>query len=162
MKKESFEDIISDILNNDKFNQLKYELHHGITRYDHSLRVARTTYKICNMLRIKKTNEIVRAAALHDFYTDSDLGKLKEKEKLIIHPLQASKNAIDLFNINEYQQNIIESHMFPLKGAKPNNIGSVIVTTSDKVVATYEMSRFKLALATNTMLILLFFWISKK
>ena len=44
-KNISFDDIAKDIINTEKFNELKSESHHGITRFLHVMRVSKYTYK---------------------------------------------------------------------------------------------------------------------
>ena len=75
-KKMEFEIIVEDILNNDKFKSLSRELHHGISRYEHSLRVAKYSYNVATILHMKNYKEITRAALLHDFYDDVDLNSV--------------------------------------------------------------------------------------
>ena len=41
---DEFYSIINDIITNDEFIKTKYIRHHGITRYNHSLRVAYHTF----------------------------------------------------------------------------------------------------------------------
>ena len=57
-KKMEFEIIVEDILNNDKFKSLSRELHHGISRYEHSLRVAKYSYNVATILHMKNYKEI--------------------------------------------------------------------------------------------------------
>ena len=57
---------------------------------------------------------------------------------LINHPLIAKKNAIKYFGVNEKEQNIIESHMFPISNVVPKYKEAWLVTLSDKLVATLE------------------------
>ena len=45
-KKISFSEISKDIINTNKFNELKKENHHGLTRYIHVMRVSKFTYKL--------------------------------------------------------------------------------------------------------------------
>ena len=45
--KSEFNEIVEDIINNEKFIKLDDELHHGITRYKHSYSVDKCTYKVC-------------------------------------------------------------------------------------------------------------------
>ncbi len=153
---DKFEDVVSDILKNEEFNKLKTQLHHGITRYEHSLRVAKVTYKISKRLKMKHTKEITRAALLHDFYMDDELHNETPKDRLHLHPALADANAKKHFNINDLQSNIIKSHMFPLQGDKPKYKESWLVTLVDKSVATYEMPRFKLSGAISVYILFLF------
>lgn len=154
--KIEFYNIIEDIINYYKFQKLDNELHHGITRYDHSLRVAKATYYVGKKLRIKKLNETVRAALLHDYYLDSDLQEKSSKEKLSIHPEIACHNAYKDFNITNFQQNIIRTHMFPLSKELPKYKESWLVTVMDKSVAAYEMYRFKFSLVFSVWALFIF------
>ena len=69
-----FYDIINPILQNEEFLKLKEITHHGITRFDHSMRVAYFSYKVTKLLRLDYQETAV-AALLHDFFTD----EVKEK-----------------------------------------------------------------------------------
>ena len=84
-KEVEFNSIISDILKNKEFIDLKYEIHHGISRLDHSLNVARLTYKMCKRLHVKNYKEITRAALLHDFFRTEDV----PDKCFLNHPLKA-------------------------------------------------------------------------
>ena len=44
---------------------------------------------------------------------------MSELDKLLEHPTIAKENAINYFGINEKEQNIIESHMFPISNVIP-------------------------------------------
>ena len=52
--KDEFYSLVEDITNNQKFNKLNKEIHHGISRFDHSLRVAKWTYLVAKCLHMKK------------------------------------------------------------------------------------------------------------
>ena len=147
MSKEiEFNNIVSDILKNEEFIMLKYEIHHGITRLDHSLNVAHLSYKIAKRINIKNYEEIVRASLLHDFFKNSDV----PNKRFFKHPIFALKNAKKYFKISKQQENIIIAHMFPLSPICPNNIGSWIVTFSDKVAAIKEMIMYKIPLTIGS------------
>ena len=91
-KEKEFQLIINDILNNNNFSDLQYELHHGISRYHHCLRVAKGTYVITKKMHMDY-ERATRAALLHDFFTDEDTALYDVKEKFKIHPDIALKNA---------------------------------------------------------------------
>ncbi len=154
--KEEFNSLIEDIKSNNKFNKLTKELHHGITRYDHSMRVAKWTYNICSKFNIKNKNEITRAALLHDFYVDKDLASEHSYEKLGEHPDVALQNSLKYFELDEVQQDIIKSHMFPCTNVIPKYKESWLVSAVDKTVSTYEMLRFKASLYAGIYLLFLF------
>ena len=141
-KEVEFNNIISDILKNKEFIDLKYEIHHGISRLDHSLNVARLTYKMCKRLHVKNYEEITRAALLHDFFRTEDV-----PEKCFLnHPLKAVENSKKNFEISDFQENIIAAHMFPVTKTIPKHVGSWIVSGSDKAVAIYECTKYKVPL----------------
>ena len=61
-----------------------------------------------------------------------------------MHPVIALNNARREYHLNQKEENIIVSHMYPFGDVKPNCKESWIVTGVDKSVALYECARFKL------------------
>ncbi|MDD2208504.1 MAG: HD domain-containing protein [Bacilli bacterium] len=151
----SFDVIAKEIINNDKYKKLKKESHHGLTRYDHSLRVAKKTYNIATKLNVDYISA-TRAALLHDFFTNTDFKNITGLDKGKMHPKLALANADAYFNLNKKEKDAILNHMFPLTLIPPTSIEGIIVTTADKAVALYEYSRFKLT-ATLTIWFLFLF-----
>ena len=147
-----FNNIVNDILKNEEFIELKYEAHHGMTRLDHSLSVAKKTFKMCKKYKIKSIKETTRAALLHDFFKTSEI----DGPMFLSHPKIAAINAKRVFNINEMQKNIIESHMFPATDIMPKYKESFIVSLADKMVAFKECTRYKVPLAAGTALLFFF------
>ena len=141
-KKMSFSEISKDIINTQKFKDLKKENHHGLTRYIHVMRVSKFTYKLSKFFHMDYVSA-TRAALLHDYYTSNDLENVKEFKKLNLHPIIASKNALLEFDLNEIEKNAIESHMFPMGKRIPKYKESWLLTCVDKSVATYEQLNFK-------------------
>lgn len=139
----SFDDIAKDIINTKKFNELKKESHHGITRFLHVMRVSKHTYKISKMLHMNYVSA-TRAALLHDYFTELDFNGIKGIKKGIEHPSIAYENAKKEFQINEIEKNAITSHMFPLGRVLPKYKESWVLTVVDKSVATYEYTKYKL------------------
>lgn len=139
-KQIEFNNIISDILKNQEIIDLRYEFHHGISRLDHSLNVAKLTFNICKTFNIDTIKETTRAALLHDFYRSF------EDSSFTHHPYVAAKNAKRVFNINKMQEDIIACHMFPATLKLPKYKETWIVSLSDKIVAIKECTRYKLPL----------------
>ena len=139
MQKE-FNNIIKDIVTNEEFMKLQNEVHHSTTRFNHSLRVA---YEVYNKLKDNNQNYVdaTRAALLHDFFFDDDLSS-SQNDRLNNHPLIALENAKKYFDINELQENIILSHMYPLSYCLPRFKESWIVSLMDKKVTKLEFKRF--------------------
>ena len=137
-----FDVIAKDIIEKDKFKSLKQDPHHGLTRYDHVIRVAKNTYRLSKVLKMDYVSA-TRGALLHDYFNDNDYNDIKGIKKGSIHPVIALNNARREYELNKKEENIIVSHMFPLGEVKPNCKESWLVTTVDKSVALYECTRYK-------------------
>ena len=154
---KSFESIAEEIINSEKYQALKLEDHHGLSRYDHSLRVAKNTYKLSKKMKLDYISA-TRGALLHDYFTDEDYRNTKGMKKYSMHPVIALNNAIREYELNPIEENVIVSHMYPMGKTKPNCKESWLVTGVDKGVAIYECARFKAkeALAFTCVLIINF------
>lgn len=141
-KEIEFNNIVNDILKNKNFIELKYEIHHGISRLEHSINVAKLAFLFCRKFHVKKCVEVTRAALLHDFFKSSEV----PTNSFINHPLKAAENAGEYFAINGFQKNIIESHMFPMTKVMPKYKECWIVSGADKAVAMVECARYKIPL----------------
>ena len=139
----SFDSIANEITHTNKFNELKSEKHHGITRYIHVLRVSKYTYKISKFFHLDYVSA-TRAALLHDYFTNNELINKNSLKRGILHPVAACINAQKDFKLNNIEKNAITSHMFPLCHELPKYKESWILTLVDKLVAIYEMTRYKL------------------
>lgn len=161
-KKIEYQEVVQDILDNEEFKKLYLEPHHGISRYEHVLRVSKLTFGFCKIFKVKRISEITRAALLHDFYFDKDLEEYDAYEKLSIHPYKALDNALKYYDLSDLEKDIIVKHMYPHTKKRPKYFGSYLVSICDKVAATYEMSRFKLALKFSIYLLFIYNVISIK
>ncbi len=131
-------ELVLDVLHHDKFLKLRDCVHHGTSRFEHSVRVSYYSYKITKALKLNYM-ETARGALLHDFFVKEDMPAMKQKFSLFFHPYPALKNARKYFNITELEEDIIINHMFPTLPHKiPRHTESWIVSMVDKVVATYE------------------------
>ena len=135
-KNREFNTLIQPIAENEEFLKTKDIKHHGLTRYDHSRRVAYFSYLVTKFLRLdyKETTE---AAMLHDFFTtevqyDNAIFKLRR------HPNHAVENSKKYFELSDKQVDIIKTHMFPVTFTPPKYLESWIVDIVDDVVSIYE------------------------
>ena len=133
---KEFELITHDISLNSEFMKLNDCRHHGISRLDHSYRVAYYSYKIMKFLKLNYV-EGTRAALLHDFFTD-DVSELGSINRLRKHPICALENAKKHFDISPLQEDIIVKHMFPVTIRPPKYLETVIVDVVDDVASIYE------------------------
>lgn len=133
--KDEFNELIEPYII-DEFNELKNVNHHGINRYDHSIRVAYYTYIVTKVL-FMNYEEATIAALLHDFFTDEVNNELSIF-KLRRHPKHALKNASKYFYLSDLQKDIISTHMFPVTFTPPKYLESWVVDIIDDICAIYE------------------------
>lgn len=133
---EEFDRIIEPILDVEEFNGLINVNHHGVNRYDHSLRVAYYTYMVTKGLHLNY-KDATEAALLHDFFTD-EVSEENGIVRLRKHPDVALDNASKYFCLSEMQKDIIKTHMFPVTFMPPKYLESWIVDVVDDVASIYE------------------------
>lgn len=153
---DEFFSIIEEILENKEFNKTKNIVHHGITRYAHSMRVAYYTYQVTKALHLDY-QEATTAAMLHDFFLD-EVEEDNSVAKLTRHPSYAVANAKKHFSISEKQEDIIKTHMFPITLTPPKYLESWIVDIIDDLAAIYEKThsvKKELQAASSFIIILL-------
>ena len=125
--------IAEPILTHKEFIKTKSIVHHGNTRFNHSVRVSYIAYRLAKILGCDVTSTI-RGGALHDFFLVRDDKNILTSAKMFVeHPAIAKENAI-----NEKEQNIIESHMFPTSSVVPKSKEAWIVTLADKISTVFE------------------------
>jgi len=157
----NFENIIKGIIEHPEYKKMKDELHHGQSRYNHSLRVAKFTYYITRKLGLDYISA-TRAALLHDFFMEDDFvtDQLSGYKKLKEHPSLAVENAKTCFTLNKTEEDAIVSHMFPFNLRLPKTVEGAVVNFTDKSVAIYELSRFKLSATVGVWLLFIFNFIT--
>lgn len=133
---DEFNYIVKDILEHDVFCMTKDKIHHGITRYDHLVRVSFYTYIVTKFLRLNYI-DATRAALLHDFFLD-EVNNISTIKALRTHPEYALKNAKKYFKINLIQEDIIKTHMFPVTFTPPKYLEGIIVDIIDDIAGIYE------------------------
>lgn len=133
---EEFNLIIKDIINNQEFQKMKKITHHGITRFNHSLRVSYYTFLLAKKLKLNY-KEATRAALLHDFFTD-ETSDMKTKKALKEHPKIALNNSKKYFEISKLQEDIILKHMYPITLSMPKYKESWLVDIIDDFASLYE------------------------
>ncbi len=140
VKKDEFNILMKDILEDEKSLRMKRFIQHGkITTYDHCHRVARLSYTMSEKLKIKcDKRRLVRGAFLHDYFL-YDWHKWKGKLHGFSHAKAAAKNARRDFGVNEDEAHIIESHMWPLNlFSIPRSREAWLVCLADKICSLHE------------------------
>ena len=140
---EEFKNIVKDIISNETVQTLQsYKHHYGSNRYEHSLSVAYSAYKICKFLRLNHISA-ARAGLLHDlFLYDCENPKSRPKNHIKNHPKIALENAKNLFILNDIEKDIILKHMWPITLFTPRYWETFIVTFVDKYCAVKEWSNY--------------------
>ena len=154
--KNIYYNIYSEFYNINKYRELKSMVHHGNNRLDHIKRVSKMSFyvsKKCGLDYVSCT----RGALLHDFFTSEDINRTDSKynDFLHNHPQISLDNSKKYFKLNEVEEDIILSHMFPIVKGKPKYAESKVVCICDKLVSIYEFFRYKLKLSANIMLLLI-------
>ena len=148
--------IVNNILDNDEFLKIRQIEHHGISRYDHSLKVSYYSYRIAKALHLDYEQTAI-GGLLHDFFLSPE--DRTQKDRLVsvfTHPKQAVDMAKSQFDLTTKEIDMIRSHMFPIKLSVPKYAESWIVSMVDKCVATNEFAikfRFRLKYAYNLFLL---------
>lgn len=136
--------IVDNILNNNEFKKMGTIGHHNTNRMNHLIKVSFRSYKIAKYFDLDYKEAAV-GGILHDFYSleIKDCDKIKEKITLFStgHPNIALDNANKYFDINEKEENIIVSHMFPISKKMPKYTESWIVSVVDKFYSIGEFSK---------------------
>lgn len=147
---EEFQDIIKEIMENPKVQEMKkYKVHGNTSCLSHCYDVAYYAYKFCK----KKGwdyKSAARAGLLHDFYLyDWRIKNSHKRPHAYTHPRVAYNNAKQQFKLNSCEKDIILTHMWPVTFFTiPLYYESLVITIIDKQCATAEFfksikSKFK-------------------
>jgi uncharacterized protein len=141
LKKQTYYQLVSDLLENESVQALKQYRHHiRTTRFQHSVNVSYYNYLICKFFHWDAVSA-ARAGLLHDlyFYETETYDKVENKESHSAHhPQVALHNAIEQFHVNEVEQDIIEKHMWPATRKMPHYKESYVIVVVDKYCAALE------------------------
>lgn len=154
--KKIYYNLYSEFYNVNKYRELKSMVHHGNNRLDHINRVSKMSFYISKFMKLDYVS-CTRGALLHDFFTADDIRRRDGKYRKFLseHPKIALENSKHYFKINEIEEDIILTHMFPVVKGKPKYLESKVVCLSDKLVSFYEFFRYQLKPSMS--MILLFF-----
>ena len=138
----------SDLLTSEELLAEKAFPHHGtVNCYDHSVFVAQTSLllaqKLCLRIDVKS---LIRGALLHDLYLyDWHVPDDEQPHRLhgFRHPLRALRNAMQHFELNPIEKDIIRKHMFPLTIIPPVCRESWLVCIADTICALQEWAHHR-------------------
>ncbi|MDD3187055.1 MAG: HD domain-containing protein [Bacilli bacterium] len=152
--------LVGSILYDDKFNSIKEIEHHGISRYDHSVKVSYYSYKIAKTLKLNY-KDVAKAGLLHDYFLSDPSSTFKDKFKsTFTHPKLALATASSEYEINDLEADIIKSHMFPVNCLTvPKYAESWVVNGVDKFIGTKEFLQkftYQFIFITNLVILCIF------
>lgn len=152
-----FMGIVKNILDNKEFKKIETIEHHGVSRFDHSMRVAYYSYKVAKFMHLDYV-KTARGGLLHDFFLSPEDRTSKDRFiSTFVHPKEALETAKLHFDLTKKEEDMIRSHMFPINPSVPKYAESWIVSTVDKVVAAEELSlKFKFKIKYVYSLLMLF------
>ena len=156
-----FNNLIMPIVSNSEYQKTKNVSHHGMNRYDHMVRVAYYSYKITKFCHLNYKST-AKAAVLHDFFLDDYTDK--KTKMLVNHPNIALENSSKYFDLNDLEQDIIKTHMFPIGKTPPRYLESWVVNIVDDFACLFERSyviKENMSVAFS-MVVLLFFAFVKR
>ena len=140
IKDKDYMDIISDLLKQEKVQQMKqYRQHHNMNCFDHCLFVSYNTYLICKKRHLDYISA-ARAGMLHDLFL-YDWRKRENGRKglhAFTHGKTAYEQASTFLNLNEKEKDIIIKHMWPVTIAIPKYKETFILSLVDKYFAIAE------------------------
>lgn len=143
IEQDSYQKKLEEIKKAPEIRKMRaYSQHTVSNTYDHVFHVARMSHKIGKGLRLKVDEEsMLRGAVLHDYYLyDFHQVPIGAYQHGTTHALTALNNAMERFELNEREKNIIYSHMWPLNLTHlPRCREAWIVTLADKICAFEEM-----------------------
>jgi len=120
----------------------EYRQHGRHSVLDHSKNVARFSCVLNRKLHLKADEPcMVRGAMLHDYFLyDWHDGKPERRIHGFTHAEEARRNAVREFDINQHEQEMIRSHMWPLNITKiPRSREAWLICMADKAAALYEV-----------------------
>ena len=170
--KKEYKEITSEILNNEKFNILKNDVHHGTNKYDHCKRVSYLSFLLSKILNAN-SSDCARGGLLHDFFFGTRIEKAEND--YLKHPKTSLNKALKYFKVNKNEEKIIENHMYHcalakkitpffkldyegekyFKNNRPTTKEGIIVCLSDLFVSFYEVIRYKIKYNTAMYMIFL-------
>lgn len=128
-------------LNTEKVQSMRGYLQHGdTTTLDHAIAVAYYSLMLDRKWNLNcDKSSLVRGALLHDYFL-YDWHQPHKEYGLhgFTHPFTALRNAVQDFNLNAVEHNIIARHMFPLVPIPPRYRESMIVCLADKFCSLNE------------------------
>ncbi len=134
--------VVGDLLDSDQVQSMSRLNHHGkVTCYDHSLFVSYLSFRAARFLKLDY-RAAARGGLLHDLYLYNSKDKSAHPGwQCFDHPVAAWRNARELTELSQKEENIILSHMWPLARFRPRSREAALVDFVDTLCAALELCR---------------------
>lgn len=135
---------LEEICKNSRILQSHKYIQHGDTSvFRHSVSVAYYSYYLAWKMHMSVDEKsLIRGALLHDYFLyDWHEKDASHKWHGFHHARKALQNAMEDFELNEVEQDIIRCHMFPLNPRPPKYMESWIICYADKVCSSIETAK---------------------
>jgi uncharacterized protein len=145
VSKREYKSCIKDLTQHESIYSMDDFAHHKkTTRLEHSLHVSYRSYLACRKLGLDYRSA-ARGGLLHDFYFyNSHVTRPDNGRHCFCHPTIALENAVQLFDLNRVEKDIIVKHMWPVTVKPPKYKESFVVTLVDKYCASVEFAQYGL------------------
>lgn len=136
-----FRNILTEVCKNSRMLQESRFIQHGTTSvFRHSVAVAYVSFWMARQMKISVDKEsLIRGALLHDYFL-YDWHEKDDSHKWhgFYHAEKALKNAMEDFDLNKVEKDMIRRHMFPLNIRLPKYKESWILCGADKICSSKE------------------------
>lgn len=143
--KQEYYNEVKDLIEHPIVLEMKKYPHHCNTScYQHCINVSYYNYRICKSLGLD-ARSAARAGLLHDLflydwrYHTETTG---DHFHAMTHPKKALKKALEYFELNTLEKEIILKHMWPLTIVPPTTWEAFIITVVDKHCGFCEIADY--------------------
>lgn len=140
-EEKEFYFLLKEICKNSRMMEsCKYIQHGNTSVFRHSVSVAYVSCHIADKTKARiNRRALIRGALLHDYFLyDWHEPDASHKWHGFHHAQFALKNALEDFTLDEVEQNMIRTHMFPLNLPPPHYKESWILWCADKLCSGAE------------------------
>lgn len=138
---KKFRHILTEVCKSSRMMQESKFTQHGSTSvFRHSVAVAYVSLWLARQMDISVDEKaLIRGALLHDYFLyDWHEKDASHKWHGLYHAEKALKNAMEDFDLNRVEKDMIRRHMFPLNLRPPKYKESWILCGADKICSSKE------------------------
>lgn len=143
-QEQYFRSILLEVCKNSRILESRRYMQHGATSvFRHSVSVAYVSFWLSRKIGAEVDDKaLIRGALLHDYFLyDWHVADASHRLHGFFHAKKALNNALEDFELNEIEQNMIRRHMFPLNPIPPKYKEAWILCCADKICSGGETAR---------------------